>query len=308
MVLRLRVAIDTWSHYCNHEEVLTFTITVIRMHREVLLLVALTALPVGSLAFIAGTVDATPRAWSSSFVSVRPQHASPLSSVSSSSSSQETGVLIADLVKQIDLYLLDNNKNKKVDPPDELFQRMEALNQINEPNRSAGFLGEWHVWYTDCPPPSNGQLGPFQGTAGQVILQDESSTTTRSTYQNQLKVPPNDWLTATLDGVWEEWDGQILPVLTSSSSSSKEARRNESVGQGRVENDWGANHWKVTFLNLKIALFGITVFHKDFPPDTSRVWRTTYLDDDIRIVRASKTGKVEDEVIFYTKRTPLPSL
>lgn len=170
--------------------------------------------------------------------------------------------------------------------PEDLLCSLEALNAVKEPNRSPDFLGEWHVWYTNCPPPSNGQLGPFRGTAGQVI-QDSS---TRS-YQNLLAVPPNDWLTATLDGVWEDWNGIFVDDGSSSS---------ENV-------DWGAAHWKVTFLNLKIALLGFPIFHKEFPPGTARVWRTTYLDDEIRIVRAGKTGRITDEVVFYTKRTPAPA-
>lgn len=173
--------------------------------------------------------------------------------------------------------------------PEDLLCSLEELNAVNEPNRSPLFLGEWHVWYTNCPPPSNGQLGPFQGSAGQVI-QDSS---TRS-YQNLLAVPPNDWLTATLEGLWEDWDGVYLDNAVST--------------QSLTNKDWGAAHWKVTFLRLKIALLGYTVFNKEFPPRTARVWRTTYLDDEIRVVRAGKTGRREDEVVFYTKRTPKPTL
>jgi hypothetical protein len=71
--------------------------------------------------------------------------------------------------------------------------------------------------------------------------------------------------------------------------------------------DWGACHWKVTFLQLQICLLGLPLFTKQFGPETSRVWRTTYLDDEIRIVRAGKTGRIEDEVVFYTRRTPAPA-
>jgi hypothetical protein len=172
----------------------------------------------------------------------------------------------------------------------------------DQPNRAPGFLGTWHVWYTDCPPPSNGKLGPFQGTAGQAI---EGSDT--RAYKNLLSVPPNDWLTAVLEGVWEDWDGALL----SSSSTNDAAAQGETEatinGETLPKNsDWGANHWKVTFLNLRISIFGFPLFTKEFPASTARVWRTTYLDDDIRVVRAGKTGRVEDEVVFYTKRSPPP--
>jgi hypothetical protein len=159
--------------------------------------------------------------------------------------------------------------------------------------------------YTNCPPPSNGQLGPFQGTAGQVIHDDSDERS----YQNLLKVPPNDWLTATLDGIWDEWDGKLLLGSPSFSSDVmiSETEEGHDIVNTRLnkERDWGANHWKVTFQRLRIGLFGITIFEKTFPFGTARVWRTTYLDDEIRIVRAGKTGRIADEVAFYTKRKPI---
>ena len=190
------------------------------------------------------------------------------------------------LIEQLDQFFAENKKAQ--DPPEELLQRLEALSSYEEPNRSPNFLGEWNVWYTNCPPPSNGQLGPFQGTAGQII--DDAKT---KSYKNLLKVPPNDWLTATLDGIWEEWDGKLLVENSDVPSTTQ---------------DWGANHWKVTFLRLEIKLLGFKLLDKEFPPETARVWRTTYLDDNVRIVRAGKTGRVEDEVVFYTKRETCPWL
>jgi len=182
--------------------------------------------------------------------------------------------------------------------PEAWLCRLEALNSNPQPNRDPDFLGAWHVWYTNCPPPSNGQLGPFQGTASQIV----HDATTRS-YQNLLAVPPNDWLTATLDGVWEDWDGVFLDDDEGDKDDTK-----EKVAAGTKDaTDWGANHWKVTFVRLKIALFKFVLVNKEFPPDTARVWRTSYLDDEIRIVRAGKTGRREDEVVFYTKRTPPPT-
>lgn len=175
---------------------------------------------------------------------------------------------------------------QKLDPVDSL-RELEALNGSKEPNREDRFLGEWHVWYTNCPPPSNGQLGPFQGTSSQVI----QDATTKS-YQNLLAVPPQQWLTATLDGVWDEWDGLFLDTKSKASETGT---------------DWGATHWKVTFIQLQICLFGVPVFTKPFGPETCRIWRTTYLDDEIRVVRAGRTGRDDDAYVFYTTRTPAPS-
>ena len=174
--------------------------------------------------------------------------------------------------------------------PIPLITKLEALEDVTaEPNRSPDFLGTWHTWWTNCPPPSDGTLGPFRGTSEQKIG-------TAASYQNFLRVPPNDWLMAVLDGVYEDWDGV---VLGSSSSSSNNNAPVETPVQ-----DWGARHWKVTFLKLTISLFGFPLIQNEFPPDTSRVWRTTYMQDHIRVVRAGKTGRLEDEVIFYTKRQP----
>ena len=188
----------------------------------------------------------------------------------------------SELVSEID-QALSRNQN-----PEGLLQRLERRNEMNAPNRSPQHNGLWHVWYTDCPPPSNGKLGPFSGSAQQFIPMEGNG------YQNLLNV--NDWLTATLDGVWEEWDGQLL--VEDAIDEEKDAHR--------ASRDWGADHWKVTFITLQIAFFGFPLFTKTFPAGTSRIWRTTYLDDDIRIVRAGKTGRLEDEVVFYTKRTPPP--
>eukprot|EP00977_Amphora_coffeiformis_P001464 scaffold294_cov221-Amphora_coffeaeformis.AAC.20 len=118
-----------------------------------------------------------------------------------------------------------------------------------------------------------------------------------ASYQNLLRVPPNDWLMAVLDGVYEDWDGTLLSDEKSNSQQDTPTTTKPKLG-------WGARHWKVTFLKLTISVFGFPLIQKEFPPDTSRVWRTTYMQDNIRIVRAGKTGRLSDEVIFYTKRQP----
>jgi hypothetical protein len=151
-------------------------------------------------------------------------------------------------------------------------------------------------------------LGIFQGRASQCIGNNGS-------YQNNLQVSPNDWLTATLDGVWQDWDGELL-LSPSRPSSSEDSTRTISDHDNPQDSkmtmdtstvvDWGARHWKVTFVQLQIQLLGQTVFRQQFDSSTSRVWRTTYLLDDTRIVRAGKTGRREDEVVFYTKRIPAP--
>ena len=83
-------------------------------------------------------------------------------------------------------------------------QQLESLCTLEAPANSPLVDGSWIVDYTTAPPPSNGQLGPFVGIARQVVsLQD-------GTYRNLLSVPPHDWLTASLDATWQEWDGVYL--------------------------------------------------------------------------------------------------
>eukprot|EP00984_Skeletonema_dohrnii_P029781 scaffold20663_cov184-Skeletonema_dohrnii-CCMP3373.AAC.1 len=77
---------------------------------------------------------------------------------------------------------------------------LESLCPLAEPARNPLMEGPWIVLYTDAPPPSNGQLGPFKGVAKQVIdLQ-------KGTYKNELYVggsgsdeDENAWLRAVLE-------------------------------------------------------------------------------------------------------------
>jgi hypothetical protein len=159
------------------------------------------------------------------------------------------------------------------------FQKLEENFTLDEPARSPLVEGSWIVDYTTAPPPSNGQLGPFKGIARQVVNLGDG------TYRNLLSVPPNDWLTASLDATWTEWDGVYLDDTKEVSSLQ----------------DAGGSCWKVTFESLTIRLFGIPLFTKIFD-GVERVWRTTYVDDETRIVRAGRTGREDDEMFFYMTR------
>ena len=107
-------------------------------------------------------------------------------------------------------------------------------------------------------------------------------------------------MTVVLDGIWEDWDG--IEIKEGEEATVESSPSTNSTGQ-----DWGAKFWKVTFLRLNFNLFGKRVLRKDFPAGVARVWRTTYLDNDTRIVRAGGTGRVDDESVFYMKRSPRPS-
>jgi hypothetical protein len=65
--------------------------------------------------------------------------------------------------------------------------------------------------------------------------------------------------------------------------------------------DYGATSWVVTFESITIKLFGVPIVSQKFK-NTKRVWRTTYVDENTRIVRAGRTGQPKDEMFFYMTR------
>ena len=122
--------------------------------------------------------------------------------------------------------------------------------------------GTWRVAFTNAPPPSNGMLGPFKGESFQVV--DAASMA----YENILAVPPESWLRVRLRARYE-----ALRDVDASGAT-----------------------WKVTFETVKLRAFQrFDVFEKSFPGDaTTRIWRTTYVDDNLRIVRAARTMEAID--------------
>lgn len=112
----------------------------------------------------------------------------------------------------------------------------------------------WRVRYSTAPPPSNGRLGPFVGTALQSL------DVTNKIYANELLVgkdESNPWLSACLLADWDELESP--------------------------------DRWKVNFRSITLSLFQTELFTQPFPEGTSRIWITTYLDTDMRIVRAGPT-------------------
>ena len=136
--------------------------------------------------------------------------------------------------------------------------RLEKLNPTPNPALSPLVDGNWRVVYSTAPPPSNGSLGPFKGTAFQDISLADNS------YANVLTVPPNDWLGATLVAGWK--------ALKSDDNDDDDEQR----------------LWVVDFKSVTVRLFGFDLFTKTFT-DTTRVWDQTYVDDDTRVVRAART-------------------
>ena len=163
------------------------------------------------------------------------------------------------------------------------IRALEALNPTSNPANSALVDGRWEVVFSTAPPPSNGSLGPFKGTAFQEISLENGS------YVNVLSIPPNDWLGARLVATF-------APVM------------NDSRGE----------LWTVTFDAVAVTLFdgAFSPFAKTFK-DTTRVWRTTFIDAETRVVRAARTMEAltwegargrkavagdEDDCVFVMKR------
>mmetsp|Transcript_14399 Transcript_14399/g.22487 ORF Transcript_14399/g.22487 Transcript_14399/m.22487 type:complete len:349 (-) Transcript_14399:162-1208(-) len=270
---------------------------------------------------------------------------------SSSSSTSETTAAVSTMKDQIEDYVTLTDRGRSIESTemetiDALLTKLESTNTLKEPTRSSLTGGSWTVGYTTAPPPSNGQLGPFRGIAQQVIDIEGR------TYKNVLIVPPNEWLKASLDAVWEEWDGEFIeddeesiskwtgkktgieqeeesdpPTATEEIESPQQGEEIASsttflldrmkgffTGGGTTNEtpmsteatiiDYGATCWRVTFDQLTISLFGTPIFTKKFDKGTQRIWRTTYLDETTRIVRAGRTGLPDDEIPFYMTRTP----
>jgi len=250
----------------------------------------------------------------------------------SSSPITDSTKTIEDLKFEIDNEIKSTKRGLSASPEqrtkiDSLVQSLESLCPYEEPARMPEMEGKWIVDYTTAPPPSNGKLGPFEGIARQIIDLDSG------TYVNYLSVPGDiekEFLSARLEATFEEWDGNLLPddrvddagdgdndgddvppdtVSKEPPMPTKLLQSISSIFQRPDENvqesapDYGANSWKVDFKTLTIKLFGFKVLEKSFDEGTSRVWKMSYLDKDgTRVVRAGRTGKDEDAMLFYMQR------
>lgn len=144
----------------------------------------------------------------------------------------------------------------------ELERAYETTTSSSTSDVQALSNGTWRVAFTNAPPPSNGMLGPFKGESFQVV--DAASMA----YENILAVPPESWLRVRLRARYE-----ALRDVDASGAT-----------------------WKVTFETVKLRAFQrFDVFEKSFTGDaTTRIWRTTYVDDNLRIVRAARTMEAID--------------
>ena len=266
---------------------------------------------------LVGVVLSCADAWLTIAPPARPTCSFPLSATSSvvvqplaeaEEKTTTSAFLKSILAKQIQTKKQSYTKQQRQDLQQTL-QMLEATSSDNSPARSKLVQGTWKVQYTTAPPPSNGVLGIFQGVARQRVELDTNK------YCNLLSVG-KDWITAELMAKWEEWDGVVLV-------DSKNDGKWKGDGVGDEEEvtrsepkptwmdsfffkmprkpDYGATCWLVTFETIEICLFGVSIMKQKFD-NVQRVWRTTYVDHDTRIVRAGRTGKRDDEMVFYMTR------
>ncbi|KAL7488719.1 hypothetical protein ACHAW6_014312 [Cyclotella cf. meneghiniana] len=202
------------------------------------------------------------------------------------------GDFISSTKAELEASLTGTDRGRSASPSQKdhihsLISKLESLCPLSEPARDPRMDGPWVVLYTDAPPPSNGQLLLWRGIAKQVIDLEGGR------YRNELYIggsgddeDKDPWLKAVLDASWEEWDGVYL----------------DGSGGRATFADYGASTWKVTFERLSILLLGLPIFTQQFKEGTARTWKMTFLDDNTRVVRAGKTGKEDDDWLFYMRR------
>lgn len=130
---------------------------------------------------------------------------------------------------------------------DSLIVDLCSANPTPEPADSELLDGRWRVRYSTAPPPSNGQLGPFIGSAFQNV------DLAKGVYENLLIVGDEEaggWLKAVLKADWKVVDGRT---------------------------------WTVFFRSLDLSVFGFTLVRQRWEENT-RVWDMAYLDRDTRVV------------------------
>ena len=181
------------------------------------------------------------------------------SSFSSSSSSSSP----ADAVKQNILDTLSPfvraDGQSALDVPEDvrrglsgLCRSLESANPNPEPatTQAQAQEGTWRVRFSDAPPPSNGQLGPFAGEAFQIIDVEKQC------YENLLSL-----------------GGGAVEVSL--------------LADWKVN---GPAEWRVAFRSIQFRALGFRFPRIRFPEGTERTWCLTYVDDDTRVVRAGVDG------------------
>ena len=178
-----------------------------------------------------------------------------------------------ELVNQCQPNGIDAQPSTRVEI-NSIIASLEKLNPTTTPALSEKMNGFWRMDYTDFSPPatSSGKLGPFIGEVYQDLY-GSNQTSTAGIIKNilRIKFPP------------------IIGAL---------------VAKQRIVAD---DTWSIEFDRLSNKVAGLIQLPiVAFPPGSQlRLWQITYLDDDLRIMRAGRLPLRRDEsFIFIFRRLP----
>lgn len=69
--------------------------------------------------------------------------------------------------------------------------------------------------------------------------------------------------------------------------------------------------WQIEFLGVSNSLFGIPVINKKFPQEDDkkeiRLWEITYLDEELRIMRAKNVKDVKAKPFIFVLERKIPN-
>lgn len=142
-------------------------------------------------------------------------------------------------------------------------ESLETVNPTPKPALSPMSDGQWKCLYTDAPGPSGGKLGPFVGRVYQDV--DMAAKKYVNILECGKKGAEQPWLAARLVATWDVVDDAT---------------------------------WEVKFEHVEVTAWGRRVVHREFK-NVSRIWKITYLDPELRVVRARRPEKREDQAFLF---------
>lgn len=150
-----------------------------------------------------------------------------------------------------------------------LIEIMEGSNPTRDPALSNLMGGFWKLLYTTAESGGNvGKFGPFVGN----VYQDLNPSQNSIKNIGRVDFPP------------------IFGVLVADQSVKD------------------SNSWQITFDKLDLSIFGVRIISKKFPANIVRIWEITYLDRDLRILRARQPDKSREESQIFVLRREEPFL
>jgi len=185
---------------------------------------------------------------------------------SQSVDTQAAKLALLDLLEDLQPNGIDATQEQRLEV-DDITKFLERTNPSPKPAISPLNIGMWKLLYTDYSPagPSSGKLGPFIGDVYQKLEPELN----RITNILQVAVPP-------IEG----------------SLTAKQTILDDKT-------------WRIAFERVENSIAGIPLPSKTFPLDGQegsqvRLWKYTYLDNDLRILRAGREHDNPEEFLFIT--------